>query len=136
MPLERGTNPKRPRRTCTCENGLQSCRGKSAGVAKRPRELNVTIRDFSHHCEPGVVSLGSALPVNKLAGVSAWRLEDAERRGRVCHTCKAFRPLRCAFLLLPPAAPWKLRERARLRTLSHRMEDMSSDGCCGASPRR
>jgi hypothetical protein len=34
----RGANPKLSRRTCTCENGLQSCRGKSAGVAKRPRE--------------------------------------------------------------------------------------------------
>ena len=39
MVLERGTNPKRSRRTCTCEYGLQSWRGKSAGVAKRPREL-------------------------------------------------------------------------------------------------
>ena len=40
MVLERGTNPKRSRRTCTCEYGLQSCRGKSAGVARRPRERN------------------------------------------------------------------------------------------------
>jgi hypothetical protein len=30
---ERWTNPKRSRRTCTCEYGLQSCREKSAGVA-------------------------------------------------------------------------------------------------------
>jgi hypothetical protein len=37
-PLQRWTNPKLSRRTCTCECGLQSCRGKSAGVAKRPRE--------------------------------------------------------------------------------------------------
>ena len=38
MVLERWTNPKLSRRTCTCEYGLQSCSGKSAGVAKRPRE--------------------------------------------------------------------------------------------------
>jgi hypothetical protein len=37
MDLERGTNPTLPRRTCTCEYGLPSCRGTSAGVAKRPR---------------------------------------------------------------------------------------------------
>jgi hypothetical protein len=39
MALGRWTNPKLSRRTCTCEYGLQSRRGKSAGVAKRPREL-------------------------------------------------------------------------------------------------
>jgi hypothetical protein len=38
MVLERWTNPKLSRRTCSPESGLQSCRGKSAGVAKRPRE--------------------------------------------------------------------------------------------------
>jgi hypothetical protein len=38
MVLERWTNPKLSRRACTCEYGLQSCRGKSAGVAKWPRE--------------------------------------------------------------------------------------------------
>jgi hypothetical protein len=42
MVLERWTNPKRSRRTCTCEYGLQSCRGKSACVAKRPRERSPT----------------------------------------------------------------------------------------------
>jgi hypothetical protein len=36
---ERWTNPKRSRRTCSPRYGLQSCRAKSAGVAKRPREL-------------------------------------------------------------------------------------------------
>jgi hypothetical protein len=36
--LERWTNPKLSRRTCTCEYGLPSCPGKAAGVAKRPRE--------------------------------------------------------------------------------------------------
>jgi hypothetical protein len=53
MALERWTNPKQSRRMCTCEYGLQSCSGKSAGVAKRPRELisppeipSVTIRHF------------------------------------------------------------------------------------------
>ena len=38
MALERETNHKLPRRTCSPRHGLQSCRGKSAGVAKRPRE--------------------------------------------------------------------------------------------------
>jgi hypothetical protein len=49
--LERGTHPKLSRRTC--EYGLQSCRGKSAGVAKRaswaishPEIPNVPIRHF------------------------------------------------------------------------------------------
>jgi hypothetical protein len=41
MVLERWANPKLSRRTCTCEYGLQSWRGDSAGVAKRPRELNL-----------------------------------------------------------------------------------------------
>jgi hypothetical protein len=37
MVLERGTNPKHPRRTCSSRYGVPSWRGKSAGVAKRPR---------------------------------------------------------------------------------------------------
>jgi hypothetical protein len=37
--LERRTNPTLSRRSCSPRYGLQSCRGKSAGVAKRPREL-------------------------------------------------------------------------------------------------
>ena len=41
MALERCTNPKLTRRTCRCEYGLQLCRGKSAGVAKRPRVSDV-----------------------------------------------------------------------------------------------
>jgi hypothetical protein len=46
--LERVTNPKLSRRTCTCEYGLQCSEGKSAGVAKQPRGIpNVTIRDSS-----------------------------------------------------------------------------------------
>jgi hypothetical protein len=39
MVLERGTDPKRSRRTYACEYELQSCRGKSVGVTRRPREL-------------------------------------------------------------------------------------------------
>jgi hypothetical protein len=38
MAVERGATPRIPRRTCSPRYGLQSCRGKSAGVAKRPRE--------------------------------------------------------------------------------------------------
>jgi hypothetical protein len=33
MALERGTKPRLSRRACTCEYGLQSCRGESAGAA-------------------------------------------------------------------------------------------------------
>jgi hypothetical protein len=39
LALERCTTPKLARRTSSPRYGLQSCRGKSAGVAKRPREL-------------------------------------------------------------------------------------------------
>jgi hypothetical protein len=35
MVLERWTNPKPRRRTCSLRYGVPSCRGKSAGVAKR-----------------------------------------------------------------------------------------------------
>ena len=48
MLLERWTNPKLSRRACTCEYGLQSCRGKSAGVAKRPRERSPTRNPLGH----------------------------------------------------------------------------------------
>jgi hypothetical protein len=40
MVLERWTKTKLSRRKCSPRYGLQSCRGKSAGVAKRPRELS------------------------------------------------------------------------------------------------
>jgi hypothetical protein len=36
MVLERGTSPKLSRRACIPRYGVPSCRGKSAGVAKRP----------------------------------------------------------------------------------------------------
>jgi hypothetical protein len=42
MSLERRTHPTLSRRTSACVNGLQSCRGKSAGVAKRHRERSST----------------------------------------------------------------------------------------------
>jgi hypothetical protein len=38
MVLERWTKPKPQRRTCSPRYGVPSCRGKSAGVAHRPRE--------------------------------------------------------------------------------------------------
>jgi hypothetical protein len=54
---ERGRKPKRSWRTCSPRYGLQSCRGESAGVAKRPRERSPT-RNISrcdsqlfHRCE-------------------------------------------------------------------------------------
>jgi hypothetical protein len=39
MTLERWSNPKLSRLTCSPRYGLKLCKGKSAGVAKRPREL-------------------------------------------------------------------------------------------------
>ena len=42
MVLERWTHPKPRRRTCSLQYGLPSCRGESAGVAKRPRERSPT----------------------------------------------------------------------------------------------
>jgi hypothetical protein len=79
MALERWSNPKLPRRSCTCEYGLESCRGKSAGVAyrKRPRELIshtetphvlTTIRNFCiavHH--------QAVTPPHHCAVASRWR---------------------------------------------------------------
>jgi hypothetical protein len=57
MVLERWTNPRRPRCTCTsCEYELPSWRGKSAGVTKWPRERPPTripyhtIRTLLHRC--------------------------------------------------------------------------------------
>jgi hypothetical protein len=65
-PLNDGQNPKLSRRTCTWAYGLQSCRGESAGVAKRSRELTrnpypqrATIRNDSqllHRCVPRSIS--------------------------------------------------------------------------------
>jgi hypothetical protein len=46
--LERWTNPKLSRRTCSPRYGLQSCRGRSAGVSKRPRERFPT-RNPNHY---------------------------------------------------------------------------------------
>ena len=46
--LERWTDPKLSRRTCTCEYVLQSCRGKSAGVARRRRERSPTRNPYRH----------------------------------------------------------------------------------------
>ena len=59
MVLERGMNPKRPRRTCTRENGLHSWRGESAGVAKRRSPTgnpgNRYDSQLSHRCTQGQV---------------------------------------------------------------------------------
>jgi hypothetical protein len=79
MVLERRTNPKLSRHTCTCEYGLQSCRGKPAGVAKRPRERSppeiatVTFRDFCIAvCVPPLrISTPSAPPTRSQLGDSS-----------------------------------------------------------------
>jgi hypothetical protein len=53
MVLERWTNPKLSSHTCTCEYGLNSWRGESAGVAseRSPTEIpHDTIRKLLHRC--------------------------------------------------------------------------------------
>jgi hypothetical protein len=90
MALERGTNPKLSRRTCTCEYGLQSCRGKSAGVAKWRRERSptpniptVTIRDcFIAVCRRPSLS-GACCRWTGLSTPRAttWRCRGRELRG-------------------------------------------------------
>jgi hypothetical protein len=48
MVLERWTNPKPQRRTRSLRCEASSCRGKSAGVAKRPRERSPTRNPYRH----------------------------------------------------------------------------------------
>jgi hypothetical protein len=48
MVLERWTNPKPQRRTRSPRYGVPSCRGKPAGVAKRPRERPPTRNPYRH----------------------------------------------------------------------------------------
>jgi hypothetical protein len=57
MALERWTNPKPQRRArwgLGPRYGVPSCRGKSAGVAKRPREPSPTRKPYSHDSLNGV----------------------------------------------------------------------------------
>jgi hypothetical protein len=98
LALERGANPKLSRRTCTWEYEPQSRRGKSAGVAKRPRELiispetpHVTIRNFCIAC----TARGS--------GERDWRLASSPTRPKSLYDSHFFRLLygeRSAFLRL------------------------------------
>jgi hypothetical protein len=81
MILERGTHPKRSRRTCTCEYGLHSCRGESAGVAKRPRERSATRnlprdRTDSQRFHPSLCSRGCCASL--MCGAGAQVLPDVE----------------------------------------------------------
>jgi hypothetical protein len=52
MAFEQWTNPKRSRRTCTCEYGVQSRGGNSAGVAKPPRERSPSRNPHRHRWTP------------------------------------------------------------------------------------
>jgi hypothetical protein len=71
MGSSRGSPPqsKLSRRACTCEYGLQSCRGESAGVAKRLL-AHRTIRNFSHRGATGDV--GEVLDFGGLSSVDRW----------------------------------------------------------------
>jgi hypothetical protein len=55
MVLERWKNPKLSCRTC--EYGLQSRRGESAGVAKRPRERSPTRNPYRYDSQPFYVAV-------------------------------------------------------------------------------
>jgi hypothetical protein len=88
--LERWTNPKLSRRTCTCKYGLQWCRGRSAGVAKRPREP-------TPHPKPPTVTLRS-LTVASRGHVGSHGPWAAVGGGQDNHTCPT-----CRYSLLVPA---------------------------------
>jgi hypothetical protein len=60
MVLGRWTNLKRSPCTCTCEYGLQSCRGKSADVAKRPRERFQLIQLLHAVLDPALINAAAA----------------------------------------------------------------------------
>jgi hypothetical protein len=88
--LERCTKPKRMRRTCRPRYGLPSCRGKSAGVAKRPRELishpksPQSDSQLLHRCEPGrpwALPQRSSLQPRKLFPTSAPRILAVRNSG-------------------------------------------------------
>jgi hypothetical protein len=76
--LERWTHPKPQRRTRSPRYEVPSCRGKSAGVAKRPRERSptrnpaVTIRNFFVAVGPGLLpdTSGCARAVRDLCSCS------------------------------------------------------------------
>jgi hypothetical protein len=65
--LERWTNPKLPRRTCTCEHGLQSCRGnrrasRNGRVSDLPPETPPAYgSQLLHLCTPLSLSLSLSL---------------------------------------------------------------------------
>jgi hypothetical protein len=74
MALERWTHPKRPRRAWSPRYGLQSCRGKSAGVANGgvrdlPPEIphvTITIRNFCIDARPSSVAPVGGHPCKNL----------------------------------------------------------------------
>jgi hypothetical protein len=59
--LERWTNPKRSRRTCNPRYGLHSWRGKSVGVAKRPRERPPTRNPYQSVASQSTHQPGTAV---------------------------------------------------------------------------
>jgi outer membrane biosynthesis protein TonB len=97
--LERWTNLKHSRRTCTCECELRSWRGKSAGVAKRPRERSPTrnpLRYDSHF-------------LNRYTFPCCWRQPSQPNAVRAARRSNTFLLLTWK---LPPAwrMRWKLNE--------------------------
>jgi hypothetical protein len=72
MVLERRTDLKRSRRTCSPQYGLPSRRGNSAGVAKRPRELIAHPKSLPSRFATCVIA----------AGVEAHRTERRRREVR------------------------------------------------------
>jgi hypothetical protein len=71
---KRRTNPKRSRRACKCEYGLQSWRGESAGVSKPPRERPRNDSQFFHRCTSGAPFARGrhAQPGTSPGGATSW----------------------------------------------------------------
>jgi hypothetical protein len=122
LALERWTNPKRLRRTCTCESGLQACRGKSAGVAKRPRVSSSAPRNpfYDSHTFPSLCHPTPPSPTGEVVPGARLPLRGGVRR----HHRRVRRPLghrvhvRVQLLLelQPRGAPARrLRHRVQVR---------------------
>jgi hypothetical protein len=106
MALERWTNPNLSRRTCTREYGLQSCRGKSAGHAKRARERSPTRNPYRydsrdvHRCESTFISASRASacsqspspPLNEMRALNVTASAATPAAAMRCNSCCARSP--------------------------------------------
>jgi hypothetical protein len=127
MVLERWTNPKLSRRTCSPRYGLRSWRGKSAGVAKRPRERSpteirtVTIRNFGFAVRWWQRQKAEGVTRVRCQGESFWAgsrgLPSLETRRAPWRTC-----LSCCTTLRLGRQQWTPLPRDQAGTLAHLFE--------------